>query len=378
MAKEFGITKYMARAGIELYQKSGIMSVPQYNYAHPVNAEVAMKVPQFYCSKEISKLLPGMRDFVTVRAEDGSKEQIQKRLLLFNLETAHHAFIEEYPDVKVCFSKFARLRPPHVVFAGTAGTLTQCVCVIHANPDLMLEALQKLNFCEEIYPKTCTDLLFSSMCSPPSQHCNLGNCVKCAGLEKMIEKLQNALNDMDCDQIKFSQWITQERCRLEVLVKSTEDFFELFETQLEKLRPHRFLVKVQHTFTKELMDNLKVGEVIVLGDYAENYAFLLQNAVQANHWDNSQATLHIFVVIYRDEEGGELKYLNHVVVSEHHVHETKAVHLFQKLLFARIKQRITVPITMAYYITDGCASQYKNKFNFLNLHHKKDFNVDAQ
>lgn len=32
-----------------------------------------------------------------------------------------------------------------------------------------------------------------------------------------------------------------------------------------------------------------------------------------------------------------------------------------------------------HYFTDGCAAQYKNKFNFLNLcHHRVDFGVDAE
>jgi hypothetical protein len=68
-----------------------------------------------------------------------------------------------------------------------------------------------------------------------------------------------------------------------------------------------------------------------------------------------------------------------VVVSEYNTHETKAVHLCQKLLFNQIRRRVKVPIKKVYYMTDGCTSQYKNRYNFLNLlYHKRDFKVEAQ
>ena len=32
-----------------------------------------------------------------------------------------------------------------------------------------------------------------------------------------------------------------------------------------------------------------------------------------------------------------------------------------------------------FYFSDGCAEQYKNRKNFVNLcHHQKDFNMDAE
>lgn len=377
LSKHFHCTKYLARVAIDVFKKDGILATPKYQYSHTSNSELDKNVLQFYSDSEISKLLPGRKDFVTVRDELGKKTQVQKRLLLFKLKTVHGKFLENHPEFKISFSKFARLRPPHIVFAGSSGTLTQCVCVLHANPDLQLEALQKLS--TELNTQNCTDLIFSSMCSPASPNCNLGTCRNCPGLDKVIERLQHILDEQECEKVTFAQWITQERCRLEVLVKNTEEFMEMLEINLEKLKPHRFLVKVQHTFYNQLVSDLKPGEAIVLGDYAENYAFVLQDAVQSNHWTNSQATLHVFVVVYRETEGEELKYLNHVVISEYNIHGTRAVHLFQKLLFQHIRSKLKVKIKKVNYLTDGCGCQYKNKYNFLNLlYHKRDFKTDAK
>jgi hypothetical protein len=47
---------------------------------------------------------------------------------------------------------------------------------------------------------------------------------------------------------------------------------------------------------------LKEGEFIILMDFAENYSFIIEGVMQGFHWENSQATVHPFVVYYRENE----------------------------------------------------------------------------
>lgn len=35
------------------------------------------------------------------------------------------------------------------------------------------------------------------------------------------------------------------------------------------------------------------NECIVICDFSENYAFIIQNSVQGIHWNNDQVTIHI-------------------------------------------------------------------------------------
>ena len=35
--------------------------------------------------------------------------------------------------------------------------------------------------------------------------------------------------------------------------------------------------------------------------FAENYSFIVQDAVQGHHWNNSQATLHPFAVYFKKD-----------------------------------------------------------------------------
>lgn len=58
-------------------------------------------------------------------------------------------------------------------------------------------------------------------------------------------------------------------------------------------------------------------------------------------------------------------------------HDTVAVHYFVRLLLQFLTSVLTV--SKVYYFSDGAASQYKNKKNFLNLaFHESDFHIPAE
>ena len=117
--------------------------------------------------------------------------------------------------------------------------------------------------------------------------------------------------------------------------------------------------------------------MLVTADFSENYSFVLQDAAQGFHWNNSQATIHPFVVYYKDS--GELKHISSVTISESLRHDTIAVHLFQKCLISFLKEKFDALPQKMYYFSDGAASQYKNRKNFINLcFHEVDFGVPAE
>ena len=73
-------------------------------------------------------------------------------------------------------------------------------------------------------------------------------------------------------------------------------------------------------------------------DVSENYSFVLQDAVQGFHWNNAQATIHPFIVYYRDSV--ELCHLSFVIISDCLHHDRVAVHLFQKSLMDNLKENL--------------------------------------
>lgn len=141
LSTEFGASERQVRKAKQLVAKSGILTSPNPKKGRPLVSETENLVNAFYFSDDYSRAMAGMKDFVSVRKHNGSREQIQKRLLLCNLSELHSAFKQQYPEVNISLSKFAQLRPCNCVLAGASGTHTVCVCVHHENVNLMLDGL---------------------------------------------------------------------------------------------------------------------------------------------------------------------------------------------------------------------------------------------
>ena len=151
---------------------------------------------------------------------------------------------------------------------------------------------------------------------------------------------------------------------------------DLLLEKFDLLRHHHFIAKSQSEFLQITKDTLADDAVIILLDFAENYSFLVQDAVQGYHWDNSQATLHPFYVYFK--EAGDLKCLNMCVISDCMRHDTNTVHAFSTKALHLIKHDLPL-INKVTYFSDGAASQYKNFKNFINLcHHELDHGIKAE
>ena len=79
-------------------------------------------------------------------------------------------------------------------------------------------------------------------------------------------------------------------------------FIDQVCSMFDSLRWHHFFAKAQTQFLNELNENLQQNQCIVLLDFAENYSFIVQDAIQSHHWNNSQATLHLFVIYFKNEK----------------------------------------------------------------------------
>ena len=52
---------------------------------------------------------------------------------------------------------------------------------------------------------------------------------------------------------------------------------------IDKLTTHSYLAKCQAQYLNDKKQSLH-SEVLVLGDFAENYQFLIQDEIQSYHW----------------------------------------------------------------------------------------------
>ena len=315
----------------------------------------------FYESDDISHVMPGKKDFVSVK--EGKRQHVQKRLVLSNLREMYSEFKETFPGRKIGFSKFAELRPKHCVLAGA----------IHQNVKLMSLEMQIPEL------PTYHHCLAKTLWNPPHPRCYLGECDICPGIETLREELLTCFDETDVEQIVYKQWVSTDRSTLETFCSPYEDFVDAFCEKVGLLRPHSFIATQQASFYAARKAALRKGEFLVTADFSENYSFVLQDAAQGYHWNNSQTTLHPFVAYYLDS--GEVCHLSYVVISDCLHHDTIAVHLFQKSFIGFLKDLLPARLypKNIIYFSDGAASQYKNRKNFLNLcNHKDDFGVEAE
>ena len=315
-------------------------------------------------------MCPGAKDYVSVRI-DGIKQQKQKRLLLVNLNELYTQFKEKSGE-KIGISKFCELRPKWCITVGSKGTHSVCVCQIHQNIKLMLApiaAYSKLDY------HKLMDLV---VCDTSSEECMIHRCPKCPGKPALFDHFINTLGpeyDED-DTVSFQQWVHTDSTTLVQQQLPFADFLDKLVEEINNVTVHHFISKAQATYLSDSKDNISENVAIVMLDFAENYSFVVQDAVQGFHWDNSQTTLHPFAVYYL--RGGELQKHCICCVSDCMKHDTAAVYSFQSIVLEYLKH-LCPSIDTIKYFSDGAASQYKNYKNFANLcHHEEDFGLKAE
>jgi hypothetical protein len=123
----------------------------------------------------------------------------------------------------------------------------------------------------------------------------------------------------------------------------------------DKTTDHHFTAKSQSSYLRNLNESSPVGTTIVLLDFAENYSFLCQDAVQGFHWETSQAVLHPFVVYYREQPSSDLCCLSLCIISDDREHVTGTVHAFIEIVLKFLNSHISV-LQKIVYFNDGAAA----------------------
>ncbi len=372
---EFGVTEYMAQRVRKLQDEHGILPEVPIKKGKNISENTIKKVLNFFYEDDVSRLMPGSKDYKSVK-EGGRRVQKQKRLILMNLNEAYCLFKIRYSNLKIGISKFCELRPEEFITVGSKGTHSVCVCTVHQNVKLLLASLPLKAEVEITYH----DLLNHIVCSTDNSECMLHRCENCPGVEGLQNYLGTILND-EADQIEYKQWVSTDRTTLTDHVATPQQFIELLTERTDKLAVHHFISKHQSSYFRNLKENLSQSECIILLDFAENYSFIVQDAAQGYHWDNSQCTLHPFAVYIRDStDDGSLQIKCHslCIISDCLKHDTVAVHTFLKQVLPHVRNLLPT-LKKVIYFSDGSAAQYKNYKNFRNLmQHKEDFGLQAE
>ena len=215
------------------------------------------------------------------------------------------------------------------------------------------------------------------VCSLKNRECMLQRCENCPDPNHLKNHIISEwFKELDEDEeITYQQWQTTDRCNLVTMTTSIEEYIDYLVSKLEKLTSHSYLTTTQAEYLRKCKENLRDESVIFLGDFAENYKFVVQDEVQGFHWNTQQITLHPVVIYFR--EHNEIKSKSFCFLSDDMEHDVSMVYKIQQTMTTFIREWLP-DVQQIQYFSDGCAGQYKNKSNFFNLcKHEEDFGLKA-
>lgn len=218
------------------------MSSPDPKPGKSLSLETVDLVRRFYESDDVSRQMPGKKDFVSVRVH-GKRIHVQKLLILNTLRESFVLFKERYPQQNIGFSKCCELRPKHCVLAGSAGTHSVCVCTTHENAKLVMAQCKLIELSNgEIPIKTYKDLTSRMVCETPTDKCYFSQCRECPGYTELKVLFEDAFEQNRIEHVTCKQWLQiDNQCVLKTLTKPTEEFLDCFFDSLPKLLKHSFI-----------------------------------------------------------------------------------------------------------------------------------------
>ena len=230
-SKYFNVSEYLVRKARELKMISGILATPLPKKGKSLPQQHIDVIVNFYKSDENSRQMAGKKDYVSIK----KNVHEQKRLVLCNLHELYVAFKEQNPDVKVGFSKFCALRAKSCVIAGKSGTHSVCVCTIHQNAVLLVDALD--------WDITYKDLMSKIVCDTSDRVCMMHRCENCPGKAALNDFLNEELSDFDSDEeFHYMQWETTDRATLQTVTTTCNEFIEKLVQDIDNLTKHSFFV----------------------------------------------------------------------------------------------------------------------------------------
>lgn len=385
--KTIGCSYHAAQESKKLREKEGILANPVPRTRMRILTDVVIeRIQKFYREIDISSPRPAAKDCKSVKNNNG-KETIQQRLMLVNLREAYALFPEWYEkqykeEITIGFSTFCQYRPEECILPDDSkGIHNVCVCVYHQNVKLLLDGLHaliiKLKLKEDI-PTTYKEIFNIILCENPTEACRYDECFDCPGFNKVANQFLIFFKNSSITDIECKQWaIVDKKYQLITVKLTVQDYVEQLRKKFTAdFRIHDYVAKSQNDFVRSAINNLKDNEILVMLDFSENYSCIIQNEIQAHHWNHQQVTIHPFC-IYR-KINGEAKPEHLVIISENLDHNVQAVTLFQEKLIAYLNEK-KYNVSKIIYVSDGAAAQYKNRYNFLNLaHHFEKFSIIAE
>ena len=344
-------------------------------YNKTVDSGAVEKIVKYFLDDRVSKASPGLRG---ITKRDGVC-----RFMYTTVKIAYINFTNEHPDCKVGYSTFHKLKPKNVKTRAKTPFVSS-LCPYCHNISLKCSKIGSSNVKNEY------DLFDYLTCKPADGQltnaaCFKRKCEKCCNWEDKLDALLSTVPRKDTDVFIWYSWEIKhyERpngkkgtCRELVYHEKTFKVFrdeflrDITKPLLRCTFPeHFFAKKYQKEMFHQSKLSLKIGQCIMVQDFAKNRDIVFQDEIKSNYWVKKQVTLHPSVLFYKlTDEQEEPNKLVITHLSDIKNHDAHMVHFITKECISILQDKHP-EINWDKFIvwSDGCASQYKGKNAFYYL-----------
>jgi len=207
----------------------------------------------------------------------------------------------------------------------------------------------------------------SIVCDKKNKACSYNECDTCK-----LNAYQFSGRPENVD-VAYEQWVTKKIehgtgdakgtsmiVTKETVIVSQIELTDIFQTMIDKFKRHLFNIRLQCSRYRDIRTNLTDSDCLIHIDWSENYNCKFANEIQAVHFGGShqQASLQTGILY---TTCGVVPFCT---ISACRQHGPAAIWAHLDPIFDLIKFRFP-RITNVNFFTDGPATQYKQKNNFL-------------
>lgn len=353
-----GTTDYMIRNARNLVESKGLYESPDPYSGNPLKADTIKLVEKYYLDDDFdcTRQSPNKSDVLNIKINGVSEKKV-KRFLTRSIKEMYDLFKEQNPEFTISRSKFYDLRPKWVI---PQPANNSCLCVYCANFDLMVTALKNaLNKKNSEFLMFKQQLLSMIVCSTENDSCVFRECESCKSV-MITERNFQLEKDVLYDEITFAVWekndLIKKNCTLEVFFKELNSCVNIMSKhgRIKELQQREIKLEKQ----KGLLNN---NNLILHGDFAENWAIIQKDAIQGYHWTNDQISIFTSVCYVGKST------MSFGIVSDDRKHDTAFALAAMKMITDESKKLTEDEINNINVISDGATAHFKNRFQFYEL-----------
>ncbi len=174
-------------------------------------------------------------------------------------------------------------------------------------------------------------------------------------------------DESEDQQVLYKQWTTVDRSELNTYSATASEFVSILCDKLNDLTAHSYVARSQAAYLKHLKESIQEDDVIVLGDFAENFKFVIQDEIQSYHWNQQQCTLHPIVMYYKCTNESQLSMRSICFVSDDLNHDVNLVYKIVSYTVSIVKEELCLGVNKIYYML-SCREASSDSFPGHELH----------